>query len=111
MPVPTSRSCPKDQTALTPTRLRLRGPEVEVDECSRCGGIFLDADEILHLSGDHALNQQLRQGAPDDHSGRQCPECHVRMEHEYAKGVELEACPRCHGLWLDKGELAKLVGP
>jgi Zn-finger nucleic acid-binding protein len=82
-----------------------------VDACGRCGGVFLDADELLLLSGDHALNEPLRhRPAHDERSARLCPNCHVRMELDAARGVELEACPRCDGLWLDRGELDRLLG-
>lgn len=29
----------------------------------------------------------------------------------YRAGVEIDVCPNCHGMWLDRGELEKLVDP
>jgi Zn-finger nucleic acid-binding protein len=110
-PPPGERVCPVDQLRLVARRVRLAGPVVTVDDCPRCGGVFLDADELLLLSADDRLNAALRHRGPaDEVSGRFCPHCRVRMDPEQARGVELEACPKCHGLWLDRGELRKLAG-
>lgn len=41
-----------------------------------------------------------------------CIKCHsVEMQStkSFEKGVELEACPSCRGMWLDKGELEALL--
>ena len=41
-----------------------------------------------------------------------CPRCTGQSElSELVKhGVTLDLCPSCGGLWLDKGELAKILG-
>jgi len=41
-----------------------------------------------------------------------CPRCTNRIElAEVVKhGVTLDFCPTCGGLWLDKGELSKILG-
>lgn len=39
----------------------------------------------------------------------QCPRCHVPLGHRPYKGVSLDYCPSCHGVWLDAGELAMLA--
>lgn len=39
-----------------------------------------------------------------------CPKCSdMAMQLETWPGVELERCPRCEGLFLDAGELERLV--
>lgn len=38
-----------------------------------------------------------------------CPKCHIRMERLDAKGVELDRCFKCGGIWLDQGELDSLM--
>jgi Zn-finger nucleic acid-binding protein len=40
---------------------------------------------------------------------RSCPHCRIKMVHRSAKGVEVDVCERCNGLWLDKGEFDALV--
>ena len=39
-----------------------------------------------------------------------CAKCGTIMETMPFKGVEIERCPNCGGLYLDQGELEKLAG-
>jgi uncharacterized protein len=39
----------------------------------------------------------------------QCPVCDVRLVMTDRQGVEIDHCPRCRGVWLDRGELDKLI--
>ena len=38
-----------------------------------------------------------------------CPRCGGILAHRPYRGVSLDSCPRCHGVWLDAGELAMLA--
>ncbi|AFV75965.1 zf-TFIIB domain-containing protein [Thermus oshimai] len=38
-----------------------------------------------------------------------CPNCGVGMKEVERRGVLLDVCPQCGGVWLDKGELEKLL--
>lgn len=38
-----------------------------------------------------------------------CPNCHAGMKEVNREGVALDMCPECHGIWLDRGELPKLL--
>ena len=38
-----------------------------------------------------------------------CPRCGATLGHRPYKGVSLDSCPSCHGVWLDAGELAMLA--
>jgi len=38
-----------------------------------------------------------------------CPKCHVKMDRVDAKGVVVDRCVKCGGLWLDQGELDGLM--
>lgn len=41
-----------------------------------------------------------------------CPLCIDRMlVPNHRGGIEIDVCPNCHGIWLDRGELDKLVEP
>jgi uncharacterized protein len=40
-----------------------------------------------------------------------CPNCNVGMTQVNRSGVELDMCPQCRGVWLDRGELEKLLEP
>ena len=39
-----------------------------------------------------------------------CPRDKKPLEREVFCGVEIDTCPECDGTWLDKGEMAKVVG-
>lgn len=39
-----------------------------------------------------------------------CPNCNVSMQNVNRSGVELDMCPSCRGIWLDRGELEKILG-
>lgn len=38
-----------------------------------------------------------------------CPVCAVTMDTVKRETVEFDRCPNCRGVWLDRGELEKLV--
>lgn len=39
----------------------------------------------------------------------QCPHCHIDLAIADRQGIEIDYCPRCRGVWLDRGELDKLI--
>jgi uncharacterized protein len=39
-----------------------------------------------------------------------CPKCGDRMQTRNRNGVRIEQCLRCHGIFLDRGELERLIG-
>lgn len=38
-----------------------------------------------------------------------CPNCNTAMSPVNRREVEFDICPSCRGVWLDRGELEKLV--
>lgn len=38
-----------------------------------------------------------------------CPVCDVELQMADRQGVEIDYCPQCRGIWLDRGELDKLI--
>ncbi len=38
-----------------------------------------------------------------------CPNCDASMQAVQRASVEFDMCPRCRGVWLDRGELEKLM--
>lgn len=38
-----------------------------------------------------------------------CPKCHVTMERLNAGGTEVDRCVKCGGIWLDCGELDRIM--
>lgn len=41
--------------------------------------------------------------------GMQCPHCHVPLQMSAREGIEIDYCPQCRGVWLDRGELDKII--
>jgi len=38
-----------------------------------------------------------------------CPACNVALVMSERQGVEIDYCPQCRGVWLDRGELDKII--
>lgn len=38
-----------------------------------------------------------------------CPNCQANMQALNRAGVEFDMCPTCRGVWLDRGELEKII--
>ncbi len=38
-----------------------------------------------------------------------CPVCSVDLTMSERQGVEIDYCPKCRGVWLDRGELDKII--
>jgi Zn-finger nucleic acid-binding protein len=38
-----------------------------------------------------------------------CPVCDVPLSISSREGVEIDFCPQCRGVWLDRGELDKVI--
>lgn len=38
-----------------------------------------------------------------------CPVCMVPLKEMDIDGIETDCCPQCRGIWLDRGELDKMI--
>lgn len=38
-----------------------------------------------------------------------CPSCKIPLVMSERQGIEIDYCPQCRGIWLDRGELDKLI--
>lgn len=38
-----------------------------------------------------------------------CPICKVALSMSSREGIEIDYCPQCRGVWLDRGELDKII--
>lgn len=38
-----------------------------------------------------------------------CPVCRVPLVMSDRQGIEIDYCPQCRGVWLDRGELDKII--
>lgn len=42
-------------------------------------------------------------------AGMACPICRSALSMTERKGIEIDYCPSCRGIWLDRGELDKII--
>ncbi|MCK4717329.1 MAG: zf-TFIIB domain-containing protein [Thermoplasmata archaeon] len=68
---------------------------VEIDLCTKCGGVWLDEGELGALTGH---NLEAYRELP-------CPKCGKAMSIRTIGHVEVDYCAHCGGTWLDEGEL------
>ncbi|HSF90427.1 MAG TPA: zf-TFIIB domain-containing protein [Saprospiraceae bacterium] len=38
-----------------------------------------------------------------------CPTCNIDLVMSERSGIEIDYCPQCRGVWLDRGELDKII--
>lgn len=101
--------CPKCWVEMDRKEAEVFGPNILVDICPKCGGIWLDHGELNKLLRNRKLSDYLTK-----HIGTQtksklvCPRCGGLMDIEKAEDVEVDVCLSCNGVWLDYGELQKL---
>jgi Zn-finger nucleic acid-binding protein len=87
--------------------------EVEIDYCTDCGGIWLDAGELEMLLDDRERADKLLKSFNVDancpEKPRKCPICLKKMEKVIVGQAEptllIDRCRKGDGLWFDKGEL------
>jgi Zn-finger nucleic acid-binding protein len=93
---------------------------VLVDVCENCGGLWLDAGELEAMERKEAqergeLIRQARQELTEE--SRQvlkvvdlCPKCQVvKLKQIVKRGVQLDYCPNCKGLFFDDRELERVL--
>jgi Zn-finger nucleic acid-binding protein len=101
-------NCPVCQAELTATTIG----HIEIDGCPSCGGLWLDAGELQELANEPTALKEATSAfpaRPRAAAARNCPRCTKALQpHEFAslRGIHLDRCPTCQGLWLDAGEAA-----
>ncbi len=99
--------CPRCWAAMK--KERVRKPNIFIDVCPECGGVWLDGGELKKILGDRKLADYLTtEIGTKSESKLLCPRCGGLMDLEYADDTEVDVCLECGGVWLDMGELAAL---
>ena len=91
--------------------------DVEIDYCTDCGGIWLDAGELELLLGQAEKAKQLLDSFKIDSRSaeriRKCPICDKKMQKIIVgpskPALLIDKCRRGDGLWFDKGELQDIL--
>ncbi len=106
-------NCPKCETK-TLVAANIRG--TQVDRCPACGGIWFDHRELGALLEESASSlRPLRGGREQDELNIKrgvCPRDGSRLMRVCSAeqpDVVVDSCPQCQGIWLDGGELDKLI--
>jgi Zn-finger nucleic acid-binding protein len=90
--------------------------EIEIDHCTSCGGIWLDAGELELLLEDSARKDRFLSSFSLDEAtrekARRCPICSKKMQKILCgtdEKVRIDRCRHNDGIWLDEGELEELL--
>jgi Zn-finger nucleic acid-binding protein len=107
-------NCPNCRFALVNSNYK----GVNLDSCKKCGGVWFDRDELRiakdrtdadmrWLDFDPFSFKNIKHLASD----KKCPKCQINMHQcVYEKSrVLIDICPNCQGVWLDIGELDKII--
>lgn len=98
---------------------------VQIEVCPDCKGEWLHAGELIKIAEHHeekftpeeiasldAVNKETFTTSECEHDELHCPNCEtVEMTHfNYCdtSGIILDKCPKCGGIWTDRGELEKV---
>lgn len=109
------------------------GPDLVLDACNRCGGIWFDRGEVARLRQYQPKALWKKIAPPDEAYRGPCHGCGAKMERNAAacpacgrrneiacpacgdavplrrhERLLLDACDRCHGVWFDAVELARI---
>jgi Zn-finger nucleic acid-binding protein len=111
--------CPHCAIAMREVSARARsGYLMVLDQCPRCGGVWCDRWELFPLAPEEAeridrVDDALLQAptvAPTA-PGR-CPRCTAALQpfHDpmLPPDVRIERCRVCDGMWMNRGELARM---
>ena len=101
--------CHKCWVEMNKEEVETFGPNIIIDVCPKCNGIWLDKGELDKLLKDKKLSNYLTKHiGTKSKSPMICPRCGNVMDIEKADDVEVDVCLTCGGVWLDSGELEEL---
>ena len=104
-----SSTCPIDAKKLSLTR----SDRLELMACEACAGAWMPANSAGALLSRLAAASPLQQKFFDTvrREGREsklsCLECRTTMRTLSHRGVEIDVCQDCGGIWFDGGELQR----
>jgi len=100
---------------------------IEVDSCFVCEGIWFDAGELEEVIKKDSKNFEFIDVGKEDYDGKEaaslkkeldaqkgkCPRCAdgtllVKKQYKGKHKINIDICPKGHGVWLDGGEIEEL---
>lgn len=103
-------NCPKcTGTELFRGKMK-RAPDVELDGCPKCGGLWFDAGELGAVLGPVAQRRAQIPAHAKVNERLRCPRCGDALAWFCFPGstTVIDACRGCQGVWLDAGEAKSL---
>mgnify|MGYP001361126689 CR=1 FL=1 len=110
-----SLNCPACRKELTPYRDDVT--KLEIDSCFFCHGLWFDYNELRRFFSAPKLYNQFKlpqhsfrvkmNNAPETRICSRCPGqplTEVKLDE-----VVVDECPACKGIWLDSGEVSRLI--
>lgn len=79
-------------------------PDVQLDRCATCGGLWFDYGELEDVTGKHPKMDPL-DGAD---TSRRCPRCQLTLAAVFLGATPVETCSACRGVWLDFDDVGDL---
>lgn len=110
------KTCPNDNLELQRTKLK----GVNIDECTKCQGVWFDKDELKVVKDrtdenirwiNFEIFQEQENKFGKGETSKKCPKDHTMMNVlQYSNSkITIEKCPECQGVWLDKDEFIKII--
>jgi Zn-finger nucleic acid-binding protein len=110
--------CPNDGVQMHQVKICSHyGQPIVLEQCSRCGGIWFDESELFMAKHGEAekielLDTEVLQATLEiKEAVRKCPIDNVELfrfkDRYFPKGIILERCPSCGGIWLNRGDFSR----
>jgi Zn-finger nucleic acid-binding protein len=111
--------CPNDNTKMYQVRIEGHYSQpILLEQCKECGGVWFDEMELFGARNGEAERIEVldskRLWTPANMAKRtlRCPldssELFRFKDRYFLRGIILERCPSCHGVWLNRGDFTKL---
>lgn len=99
--------CPKCASSHL-KQILVKGPDINVDRCPDCKGIWFDGGELEAILGVAAKELSVPLRAKK--CGPLCPRCIEPLRtFQYPQTlVNVDMCKKCNGLWFDASELKEI---
>jgi len=110
--------CPNDNAELYQVKIESHyGQPILLEQCKECGGIWFDETELFSARNGEAEKIEVFDSkslwTPTNMERRvlRCPldesELFRFRDRYFLKGIILERCPSCNGIWLNRGDFTK----
>ncbi len=85
--------CPRCNTVSERKEIEVFGPNIFIDLCPKCGGIWLDDGELKKLLKDKKLSDYLTKDIGIQSKSKLiCPRCGGLMDIEHADDIDVDVC-------------------